>query len=693
MKLKLNMLALAVLEATTVLALVGCGGASLDSVAAAEPSPATSPSPVPGPAPAPAPGPAPAPAPAPTPGVTRGAAVYISAKCGTCHGADPATKGLGIDRGVTAAALTAAYAKVGAMAGFQTSLTPGNNADLAAYIASRVAPAPAPAPSPAPAPAPAPAPPAAGGQTASSFVCPSTEAEKNSSAALARLTGPELRNTYAATLPASVWSGLSSSVYMLPPDSLDGHIENFVGTYTDDTANQISRFNEQVANQITLSNANVAAFFGSCATLTAFPKTCFDSFLTAKGSSIFRSALSANDNSSLWSVVTQATGVPDQLKTLAQLLFNDPRFTYHLELGAGASDPNGMVALTSFEVANRISYGMTASPPDAALWSDAVLDKLKTLPAVTAHVDRLATTPAYKNRISALMKFYVGTEKSNPAPVHAEFMSGIDGTDLNLAATDEFNDYINQVIFTQQGTLRDLFTSRATFPRTTAMAAVMGTPVWTSGAALSAPNHAGLLARPYLYMLNDPSLKLVQRGKKMRINMMCSVVPEPTALDLAGRPTLSGADLTSLNRRDYIDKATLGGASCATCHSKMNQLGFATENYDSIGRYIRTEKIYNTSLVKVAEFPALSTSTPTISANDTRTFANINDFQLALSQSDTLQQCFSQKAYQFLQSRAENPADVCRLNKMDTALKANLPLTSFFLENFKQPSMLYKRNQ
>ena len=90
----------------------------------------------------------------------------------------------------------------------------------------------------------------------------------------------------------------------------------------------------------------------------------------------------------------------------------------------------------------------------------------------------------------------------------------------------------------------------------------------------------------------------------------------------------------------------------------------------------------------------MSSSTPQISAGDTRTFANMNDFQVALSQSNTLHQCFSQKTYQFLQRRPENlSSDSCRLKKLDTALKANLPLTSFFLENFKQPSLLYKRNQ
>ena len=53
-------------------------------------------------------------------------------------------KGLGIDKGVTVAALTAAYNKVGSMSAYKTSLTTANNTDLAAYIASRFATAAAP---------------------------------------------------------------------------------------------------------------------------------------------------------------------------------------------------------------------------------------------------------------------------------------------------------------------------------------------------------------------------------------------------------------------------------------------------------------------------------------------------------------------------------------------------------------------
>jgi len=60
--------------------------------------------------------------------------------CAGCHGSDPASKALNIDKGVTTTALTAAYKKVGAMSQFQTTLSAADNLNLAAYIKSRVAP-------------------------------------------------------------------------------------------------------------------------------------------------------------------------------------------------------------------------------------------------------------------------------------------------------------------------------------------------------------------------------------------------------------------------------------------------------------------------------------------------------------------------------------------------------------------------
>ena len=533
---------------------------------------------------------------------------------------------------------------------------------------------------------------------ASNFSCPNVETEKQTSVNLIRLTGQELKNSFISVLPAAVWTALAAQLYLVPDDLFSGLISNFVSTFTVDSTDRISRFNEQVAIQLVSSDANIKAFFGVCASATSFAKTCFDSFLLAKGPAIFRSALAADDNSTIWARVIQAPVVNDQLMALAQIVFNDPRFIYRLELGEGSPDSNGLLMLTSYEIANRISFGMTSSPPDAMLWADAIANKLQSMTVVNSHVDRISKTLAYKNRVIDFVKFYVGLQSSGVAPDVPEFMNGIDGTNLGLAVTDEFNEFINYVVITQKGTLNDLFTSQAAFPKTSALASIMGTGIWTSGTPMIASNHAGLLTKPYMNLVGNPNLKLVQRGKRIRINMLCTDIPQPSATDLAARPVLPDTDLVNLNRRDYINKATnvLPGVttgSCYACHSKMNQLGFATENYDSIGRFSLSERIYNTSNVKVSTHAALSSSTPLFVESDPRTFANMTEFQSGLVNTGIMQTCLTRKAYQFFQQKPEDVViDSCRLNKMDTKVKLNLPLFDFLTENFKQQSMLYKRS-
>ncbi len=532
----------------------------------------------------------------------------------------------------------------------------------------------------------------------STFSCTDAQAEKQSSVKMVRLTGTELRNTYSSILSTSIWSALASKYYLIPVDSFDTSISNFSGSYTQDNVEQISQFNELISEQLVLNNTNISSFFGSCASTTAFTKTCFDTFLTSKGPIILRGALDPTDNADIWTILSQASAIPDKLKTLAQIMFNNPRFLYHVETGISGPDAAGLITLSSYEVASRISYGMTQAPPDATLLAAAQSDSLRTLAGITPHIDRLAKTAQFKNRVIELTKFYIGVASPGVAPTITEFLNGINGANLEVAITDEFNEYINYVVFTKNGTLNDLFTSQAAFPKTTPLASILGTSTWSSGNPMIAPNHAGILSKPYFFLVSNPNLKLVQRGKKIRVNMLCTDIPQPSAADLAARPELSSADLINLNRRDYINKATnvLPGVTtgaCYACHSKMNQMGFSTENYDSLGRYITTEKIYDTNNVKVAEHPVISSSTPSINDSDTRTFSNINEFQVALAHSDDLHRCFSRKTFQFFQRQVETVSlDSCRLNKMDNVLKADQPLLNFFLENFKQNSMFFKRN-
>lgn len=134
----------------TVLVLMACGGGGKGAeggtagtpTSAPAPSPGPSPSPSPGPAPSPSPSPAPTPAPAPAPArpqVLRGAVLYRD-HCASCHGDDPENGTQGIYKALTAEVIEAAYRRVELMRLIDAVLSAEQDADIAAFIESRVRP-------------------------------------------------------------------------------------------------------------------------------------------------------------------------------------------------------------------------------------------------------------------------------------------------------------------------------------------------------------------------------------------------------------------------------------------------------------------------------------------------------------------------------------------------------------------------
>lgn len=593
-----------------------------------------------------------------------GKALYDQS-CASCHNAFETSNLKG--RTITAEKITGATTSISAMAPLKGLLTNDQLASLVALFPATI-----------------------NEPTTSSFACASTEAEKNTSIGLNRLNNQELQNTYKTFLPAAAWTALSSSLYLLPNDELFGDIKNFNNKYTASFTDQMNLFNENVATQIMASSTNIQSFFGTCASSSSFAKTCFDSFVSTKLNRILRYAVPATESAAMYTAISAATNPADQMKALIQIIFNDPRFLFHVEQGS-ATATNGLYPLTSYEVANRLSYGILASPPDDTLWAAAVAGSLTTTTAVSTQVDRLAATAAFQARVVDFIKFYIG-KASNAPPTNTDFLAGLNTTGLPAAIDTEFADYVKYIVFTQKGTLNDLLTSKIAFPKTASLASIFGTS--TSSTAVTTTNHYGLLSRPYFHLISNENLKLVQRGKSIRVNMLCTDVPQPSASDIAQRPTLTASDLINLNRRDYIDKATMSAASCIVCHSKLNQIGFTTEAYDSVGRFNTTEKIYDANGKKVASHPVVMSSSPNITENDTRTFASLPDFADALSKSDALHQCLTRKTYQFFWKQDMNVTyDSCRANKIDNALKEGKSIYDTLLENFKTTSILYRRGQ
>jgi hypothetical protein len=121
-------------------------------------------------------------------------------------------------------------------------------------------------------------------------------------------------------------------------------------------------------------------------------------------------------------------------------------------------------------------------------------------------------------------------------------------------------------------------------------------------------------------------------------------------------------------------------------------MGYVSGNFDSLGRYVTTEKIFNLSDQQVATHVIDPVATPKITELDTKTYNNMGDFQTALAEADVAQSCLSRRTVQFFNRRVDNISlDSCRLNKIDTLIKSGASLIDVFTQNFKLQSIMYKR--
>ncbi len=98
------------------------------------------------------------------------------------------------------------------------------------------------------------------------------------------------------------------------------------------------------------------------------------------------------------------------------------------------------------------------------------------------------------------------------------------------------------------------------------------------------PERGGLLGQGSILLLTSHTTKTspVLRGKWILDNLLNSPPPPPPP----GVPPLdeSAADGKKLTTRQQVERHR-NNAVCASCHARMDPLGFALENFDVIGRW------------------------------------------------------------------------------------------------------------
>jgi hypothetical protein len=318
--------------------------------------------------------------------------------------------------------------------------------------------------------------------------------------------------------------------------------------------------------------------------------TCVDGFIQRLGSRAYRRPLAADEATRLHAVYAwgqQNTTALDGVKMVIEVLLQSPDFLYRPELGAGEAAA-GVLHLSSYEMATRLSYLFRGSMPDQALLDEAAADRLKTAEQVLAQAQRLLGDPRARDTFKSFHRQWLDLESVASIERDPSLYAGYTDA-IPALLQQETEAFIDHVIFEDDGHLSTLLTAPYTYANA-ALATFYGLAAPAGdGFAKVATNPAqrkGLLTQGSLLALQSKPQQTspVHRGKFVRESLLCQFLPPPPANLVITPPELN----PSLTTRQRFGQHS-ADPSCAGCHQQMDPLGLGFEHFDAVGRWRDTE--------------------------------------------------------------------------------------------------------
>jgi len=446
-------------------------------------------------------------------------------------------------------------------------------------------------------------------------------------------------------------TGLSSS---FTPDPLGGKafdnnessLQVTPGLWAD-----YQRAAEEIASLIT-SDPDLLARIAP-ADLPSDPAAKKAAFIESFGKRAFRRALSKDELSRLLALFDAAPALDSGadpfvagVRLTIEAFLQSPHFVYRPEIG-GFLRPDGKVTLTGFEIASRLSYALWNTMPDDALLASAEGGKLGTAAGVEDEARRLLADPRAKD---TLVRFhdqlydadqYLGLEKSTSQ--YPDFDPAV-GEDMRK----ELSLFVDHVLFSEQGGLSELLTSRTTFVNAR-LAKLYGLDTtglddatWKQ-VELPADQRSGLLTRAGFLAWKGTKTQpdTILRGVFVNRRILCQDLGDPPAAAMGAK---LGDEKTD---REKVWALTGTGTCGETCHGKyIDPVGFAFEHYGAMGEYRTEDNGYPVD------------ATGTFSFEDkTRMFDGAGQFSEAAAEAEQSHRCYAGYWLQFLYGRDAKPED------------------------------------
>ena len=325
--------------------------------------------------------------------------------------------------------------------------------------------------------------------------------------------------------------------------------------------------------------------------LTCDPNTgaaCVDKILSTLARRAYRRPVTKAEVASLAKFVAMAKAEGQSMEQGIQLAIQailvSPHFLFRIERDLDPNDPSKVHKISDLELASRLSYFLWTSMPDDELLGIAEAGKLRQPGILEAQVKRMLTD----ERSSALADNFAGQwletrNLDSITPDPKKFPEW--GPELRDSMKTETRMFFESIL-RENRPMSEFLDAKYTFldERLAKHYGIEGVSGGTfRRVELTTDQRGGILSHASILSISSYPTRTspVIRGKYLLQNFLGAPPPAPPP-DV---PTLDEEAVGNAGSlRQQLEKHR-SNATCASCHNRMDVLGFGLENYDAIGKW------------------------------------------------------------------------------------------------------------
>jgi cytochrome c5 len=330
------------------------------------------------------------------------------------------------------------------------------------------------------------------------------------------------------------------------------------------------------------------ALFGCRPTAQSDEERCATSILTRLARRAFRRPVTAADVTALIAFYREgrAQGSFDNgiQQALARVLV-DPEFLFRMERDPPKVRAGAAYRISDLELASRLSFFLWSSLPDEELLKAAAKGQLKNRAVLAAQVRRMLADARSSALVSNFAAQWLLLRNMRAVTPDVNLFPEFD-ENLRLAMLRETEQFIDSQIREDRG-VGELLTANYTFlnerlARHYGIAGVHGSHF--RRVTYADDRRSGLLGHGSILTVTSHPTRTspVLRGKWVLDNLLGTPPPPPPA-DVPALPEKADGD-QGASMRARLEQHRRN-PTCSSCHSRMDPLGFALENFDGIGKW------------------------------------------------------------------------------------------------------------